>query len=97
MFFGRWVPGVRVVAAVTAGAARMPWPRFALANALGAIAWAASVSTLAAAAGPTGAFALAAAGLGLGALTLTGVWLRQRRRTPRRTLPAPAASPSRRA
>lgn len=82
VFFGRWIPGVRVVAAVTAGAARMPWPRFALANALGALAWAASVSTLAAAAGPTGALALAAGGLGLGALTLIGARLRQRRRTP---------------
>jgi undecaprenyl-diphosphatase len=93
VFFGRWIPGVRVVAAVTAGAARMPWPRFALANALGAIAWAASVSTLAAAAGPAGALALAAGGLGLGAVTLTGAWLRQRRRTPRPARHAPAALP----
>jgi membrane protein DedA with SNARE-associated domain len=82
VFLGRWIPGVRVVAAVTAGAARMPWPRFALANALGALAWAASVSSLAAAAGPTGALALALGGLGLGAVTLTASWLRQRRRAP---------------
>ena len=101
VFFGRWIPGVRVVAAVTAGAARMPWPRFALANAFGAITWAASVSTLAAAASPTGALALAlalaAAGLGLGALTLTGAWLRQRAAPPGPHSPPPAASPSPRA
>jgi undecaprenyl-diphosphatase len=70
VFFGRWVPGVRVVAAVMAGAARMPWPRFAAANASGAFAWAATVATLAALAGPAGAALMAVAGLGLGGVTL---------------------------
>jgi len=32
VFFGRWIPGVRVVAAVMAGATRMPWRRFAVAT-----------------------------------------------------------------
>ena len=42
VFFGRWLPGLRVVASWLAGANRMPWPRFLLWNALGGIAWAAT-------------------------------------------------------
>lgn len=78
VFFGRWVPGVRVVAALTAGASRMPWRRFAIANASGALAWAATVATLAALAGPIGSLMLAAAGLALGAVTLLVGWRRHR-------------------
>jgi membrane protein DedA with SNARE-associated domain len=70
VFFGRWIPGVRIVAAVMAGASRMPWPRFAAANAAGAFAWATTVATLAVLVGPTGAAFLAVGGLALGALTL---------------------------
>ncbi len=80
VFFGRWVPGVRVVAAVMAGATRMPWRRFAIANALGAVAWASTVATLAALAGPSGSLLLAAAGLTFGAITLTAGWMRHRRK-----------------
>jgi len=40
VFAGRFVPGVRVVTAVLAGATQLPWWRFALWNALGALAWA---------------------------------------------------------
>jgi undecaprenyl-diphosphatase len=80
VFFGRWVPGVRIVAAVMAGASRMPWPRFAAANAAGALAWATTVSTLAALAGPTGSVLLAAGGLTLGAITF-GVGVRSHRRS----------------
>jgi undecaprenyl-diphosphatase len=47
VFFGRWLPGLRVVASWLAGANRMPWPRFLLWNALGGIAWAATVGTAA--------------------------------------------------
>jgi undecaprenyl-diphosphatase len=79
VFFGRWVPGVRIVAAVMAGAARMPWPRFAAANATGALAWAATVATLAMLVGPAGAALLAVGGLGLGALTLAAAWWSHRR------------------
>ncbi|MCW3016725.1 MAG: DedA family protein [Solirubrobacterales bacterium] len=79
VFFGRWVPGVRIVAAVMAGATRMPWPRFALANAAGAFAWAATVATLAMLAGPNGSLALAAGGLALGGLTLAAGWWKHRR------------------
>ena len=85
VFFGRWVPGVRIVAAVMAGASRMPWPRFAAANAAGAFAWAATVTTLAVLVGPTGSVLLAAGGLGLGAITLAVGW-----RSHRRSLREPA-------
>jgi undecaprenyl-diphosphatase len=87
VFFGRWVPGVRIVAAVMAGASRMSWPRFAMANAAGALAWATTVATLAVLAGPTGAAVLAVGGLALGAVTLAaGV------RSHRRSLHAAASA-----
>ena len=47
VFLGRFVPGVRVVAAVLAGASAMPWPRFAVYNLSGAFVWAATVASLA--------------------------------------------------
>jgi membrane-associated protein len=47
VFLARWVTGIRVVIAWLAGAERMPWPRFALWNAAGGIAWATSVGLLA--------------------------------------------------
>jgi membrane protein DedA with SNARE-associated domain len=79
VFFGRWIPGVRIVAAVMAGASRMPWPRFAAANAAGAVCWAATVATLAMLAGPGGAALLAVAGLALGAVTFVAAWWAHRR------------------
>jgi undecaprenyl-diphosphatase len=79
VFFGRWVPGVRIVAAVMAGASRMPWPRFAVANAAGGLAWATTVATLAMIVGPTGAALMAAGGLTLGAITATLAWRSHRR------------------
>jgi membrane protein DedA with SNARE-associated domain len=88
VFVGRWIPGVRVVAALMAGATRMPWRRFAIANAVGAFAWAGTVASLAMLAGPTGSLVLAGGGLALAALTLAVGWWR-RRRGPR-AAPAPA-------
>ncbi|MBI5104432.1 MAG: DedA family protein [Solirubrobacterales bacterium] len=79
VFFGRWLPGVRVVAALTAGATRMPWRRFAVANAAGAFAWAGTVATVAMLAGPTGSLALAATGLTIGAIAVAAAWWRRRR------------------
>lgn len=70
---------VRVVTAVMAGATRMPWRRFAVANALGAFAWASTVATTAALLGPIGAAVLAATGLTFGALSVAVGWWRQRR------------------
>ncbi len=79
VFVGRWVPGLRVVAAVMAGATRMPWKRFVVANTLGAFAWAATVASFAAALGPTGAPILAVTGLGLGAIgAALGAWRHHR-------------------
>lgn len=46
VFLGRWVPGVRVAAALVAGATKMPAGGFMVANALGAAAWAASTALL---------------------------------------------------
>ena len=64
VFLGRFVPGVRVVAAVLAGAAAMPWPRFAIYNVSGAFVWASLVGGLASLVGPTVAAALWIAALG---------------------------------
>jgi membrane protein DedA with SNARE-associated domain len=47
VFFGRWLPGLRVLASWLAGANRMPWRTFLFWNALGGISWAATVGTAA--------------------------------------------------
>jgi undecaprenyl-diphosphatase len=47
VFFGRWLPGLRVVASWLAGANRMPWRRFLLWNALGGVTWASTVGVVA--------------------------------------------------
>jgi membrane protein DedA with SNARE-associated domain len=97
VFCGRWVPGVRVVAAVMAGATQMPWKRFAVANALGAFAWAGTVASLAAALGPTVSLILAATGLSLGAIALVvGGW-RRRCASRRRATASPGPRSGRRA
>jgi membrane protein DedA with SNARE-associated domain len=62
VFFGRWLPGTRVVASWLAGAERMPWPRFLLWNALGGIAWATTVGTLAYVVGQSASGSLGAIG-----------------------------------
>ena len=43
VFLARWLPGLRVVGSWLAGAHHMRWRTFLLWNALGGIAWAASV------------------------------------------------------
>jgi len=75
----RFIPGLRVVAAVMAGAAQMPWRRFAAANTLGAMLWATTVASFAYVLGPTGAASLAVAGLTVGALAVAGAAWRQHR------------------
>lgn len=82
VFWGRWVVGVRVVAAVLAGSTGMRWRTFATYNATGAIAWASTLACLAAITGPAGAVAVYVAGViaaggGFGALVLGA---RRRRR-----------------
>ena len=46
VFGARFIVGLRVVAGPAAGAAGMHWPRFFVANAAGALAWAATVGLL---------------------------------------------------
>jgi membrane-associated protein len=46
IFFARFITGIRVFGAVAAGTADMHWPRFLIANACGALAWAATMSLL---------------------------------------------------
>jgi membrane protein DedA with SNARE-associated domain len=46
VYFARFVPALRVVGALGAGASLMPWRTFLLFNALGAVSWAAVVSAL---------------------------------------------------
>lgn len=46
IFTARFVTGLRVVAAPTAGVLAMPWPRFLLANSTGAVLWATTISLL---------------------------------------------------
>jgi membrane protein DedA with SNARE-associated domain len=47
VFFGRFVALLRILAAVLAGANKMPWPRFFVMNALGGICWASLFATIA--------------------------------------------------
>jgi len=58
VLLGRFVPGVRVVAAVLAGAGAMPWPRFAIYNLSAAFLWAAMAASLASLVGPAVAAAM---------------------------------------
>ena len=65
VFFGRWLPGLRVVASWLAGADGMPWPRFLVWNALGGISWATTIGVAAyllgkSASGAVGALGFAA-------------------------------------
>jgi membrane protein DedA with SNARE-associated domain len=96
VFFGRWLPGLRVVTSWLAGADRMPWRRFLVWNALGGITWAATIGALAYVVGRSAAGSLGAigfVGLGLAALVYLIVRIRRHiqvgrksssRRTPRR-------------
>ena len=79
VFLGRFVPGVRIVAAVLAGAGAMPWPRFALFNLAGAFVWAATVASLASLVGPAVAAGLWVAALGAAVVAALGAVVRARR------------------
>jgi membrane protein DedA with SNARE-associated domain len=81
VFFGRWLPGTRVVTSWLAGADRMPWCRFLLWNALGGIAWATTVGSLAYVLGRSASGSLGAIGLvGLGVAAVVWLLARVRRR-----------------
>jgi membrane protein DedA with SNARE-associated domain len=70
VFLARFVPALRVVAALVAGASAMHWRSFLVFNALGAVAWATAVSFI----GYTGAGVLVAALPWLRTVHL-GAWL----------------------
>jgi membrane protein DedA with SNARE-associated domain len=79
VFLARWVVGVRYLAALLAGATRMHYRSFLVANALGAIAWAASVATAARLAGPSGSLLLVTGGIVVGAISLLVARVRRSR------------------
>lgn len=85
VFFGRWLPLLRITAAWLAGTHRMPWPRFLVWNAAGGISWAVSVGLVAYLLGEA-AFAVlhdfGIAALALVTVVLVGlvVWVVLRRR-----------------
>lgn len=73
IFFARFVTGLRVVGALAAGTAGMPWLRFLVANATGAVVWAVTMSLLGYFFGHS--WQLLHAWLGWGSLVLLGVVL----------------------
>jgi membrane protein DedA with SNARE-associated domain len=84
VFFGRWLPFLRVTAAWLAGAHHMSWPRFLAWNAAGGILWAVTVGVFAYVAGNLAVRILHDAGyviLALVALGLVGlaIWYAFRR------------------
>ena len=86
VFFGRWLPGLRVAASWIAGESRMPWRRFLFWNALGGTAWAATIGSLAYVLGRSASGSLAAVGfvaVGIAAVVLLVSWLRRRAGTAR--------------
>ena len=80
VFLARWLPGLRLVGAWFAGASRMPWPRFLFWNALGGVAWAASVAVSADLIGHAAGGLLGALGAALGAAILLAIASRYLRR-----------------
>lgn len=76
VFIGRWIPGLRLTAAWAAGLTHMPWPRFLIWNALGGIAWAATVGGAAYELGSRVSGALGTVGLGAIGLILLGFGVR---------------------
>jgi undecaprenyl-diphosphatase len=88
VFFGRWLPGLRVVTSWLAGANRMPWPRFLFWNALGGIAWAATIGSLAYVLGSTASGSLGAIGfigVAVAAVVYLITFFRRRLRRPRQS------------
>jgi undecaprenyl-diphosphatase len=81
VFFGRWLPGLRVVASWLAGANGMRWPKFLFWNALGGIGWASTVGVAAYLLGRSASGALGAIGfVAVGIVVLAYVVMRIRRR-----------------
>lgn len=80
VFLARWVAGVRVVAAVVAGASGMRVRRFVAANALGAVTWATSTALLVFLLGSAGAVIAFVSGWTLAGVGIAvGAWQARRR------------------
>jgi membrane-associated protein len=98
VFFGRWLPGLRVVTSWVAGAERMRWRRFLLWNALGGIAWATTVGTLAYVLGRSASGSLGAIGfIGVGVAVVVYLVTRVRRRLLARSRQPPPGQDTQRA
>ncbi len=91
VYFAKFVPGVRAVSAVTAGAANMPRRSFVLVNTLACLSWTSLTASIAYAAGPTGALVLVGLGVAVSLLALA-IRALQRRRARARLGPSPGAA-----
>ncbi|MBO0710481.1 MAG: DedA family protein [Acetobacteraceae bacterium] len=85
VLFGRFVAILRTLAALLAGANRMPWPHFLLANAMGGIGWASLYGFGAYALGNEikrlqGPLGIATGAIGLAAIAVTIVYARRQER-----------------
>jgi membrane protein DedA with SNARE-associated domain len=83
VFLGRWVAGLRIAAAWLAGMNGMRWPVFLFWNALGGIAWAASITISIYLLGDLAEHAIEVVGpvaAGLVVAALLGFWIYRRRR-----------------
>ena len=81
VFFGRFIPILRILAGILAGMNRMPWRRFLLANAAGALLWSVVLGTSAYAFGRallrvTGPLAIGLCVIGAGLLCAAGLFVR---------------------
>jgi membrane protein DedA with SNARE-associated domain len=83
VFLGRWVAGLRIASAWLAGMNGMRWPVFLFWNALGGIAWAASITISIYLLGDLAEHAIEVVGpvaSGLVVAALLGFWIYRRRR-----------------
>lgn len=99
IFFARFIAGLRIVAGPAAGVCRMEWRRFYLFNALGALAWVATVASAGYWLGePARRLIASARGVSwalLAVAVLAAAWagLRLRREAAARAAPKAASSP----
>jgi membrane protein DedA with SNARE-associated domain len=83
VFLGRWVAGLRIASAWLAGMNGMRWPTFLFWNALGGIAWAASIALSIYFLGDLAEHAIEVVGpisAGVVVVALIAFWLYRRRR-----------------
>ena len=72
VFFGRWIPGLRIWASWLAGMTTMPWRSFLVWNALGGITWALWFGLLGYFGGEAAAHLVARAGVGVAIAVVSG-------------------------